>query len=60
MLFMAERVAGLATIPAEELPPLCAIAPALDSAKAAANVIAETFIVNFSFGRWTIQITQTA
>jgi hypothetical protein len=39
------------------LPPLCAIAPALDSAKAVANVIVETFIVNFSFGRWMIQIT---
>jgi len=45
MLFMAERVAGLATLPAEELPPLCAIAPALDSAKAVANAIIETFMV---------------
>jgi hypothetical protein len=52
MLFMAKRVAGLATIPAEESLPLCAIAPALDSARAVANVIVETLIVNFSL--WSV------
>jgi len=48
MLFIAERVAELAAISSRELRLLCAIAPALDSAKAVANVIVETFIVNFS------------
>jgi hypothetical protein len=48
MLFTAERVAELAAISSRELRLLCAIAPALDSAKAVANVIVETFIVNFS------------
>ena len=48
MLFIAERVAEFAAIPSRELPPLCAIAPALDSARTVANVIVETFIVNFS------------
>jgi hypothetical protein len=48
MLFMAERVAGLTAIPPAELPPLCAIAHALDIAKTAASVIGETFIVNSS------------
>jgi hypothetical protein len=52
MLFMAKRVVGLASIPAEESPPLCAIAPALDSARAVANVIVETLIVNFSL--WSV------
>ena len=48
MLFIAERVAELAAISSRELRLLCAIAPALDSARAVANVIVETFIVNFS------------
>jgi hypothetical protein len=48
MLFIAERVAELAAFSSRELPPLFAIALALDSTKAAANVIIETFIVNFS------------
>jgi hypothetical protein len=52
MLFMAKRVAGLATIPAEESLPLCANAPTLDSARAVANVIVETLIVNFSL--WSV------
>jgi hypothetical protein len=47
MLFIAERVAELAAISSRELP-LCAIAPALDSARAVTNVIIATFIVNFS------------
>jgi hypothetical protein len=51
MLFIAERVAEFAAIPSRELPPLCAIAPALDSARAIANVIVEAFIVNFSGAR---------
>jgi hypothetical protein len=45
MLFIAERVAGLTAIRSVELPLLCAIAYVLDSAKAAARVIVETFIV---------------
>src|ERR1700691_4037082 len=45
MLFIAERVAELAAISSRELRLLCAIAPALDSAKTVANVIVETFIV---------------
>ena len=49
---MAERVAELAAILSRELPPLCAIAPALDSARAVANVIVKTFIVNFSL--WSV------
>jgi hypothetical protein len=57
MLFIAERVAEFAAIPSRELPPLCAIAPALDSARTVANVIVETLIVNFSICWWTIQIT---
>jgi hypothetical protein len=57
MLFIAERVAEFAAIPSRELPPLCAIAPALDSARTVANVIVETLIVNFSIWWWTIQIT---
>jgi hypothetical protein len=55
MLFIAERVAELAAISSRELRPLCAIAPALDSAKTVANVIVETFIVFLQLG---IQITQ--
>lgn len=45
MLFIAERVAAISS---NELPPLCAIAPALDNNRAVANVIVETFIVDFS------------
>jgi hypothetical protein len=59
-LFIAERVAGFATISAEELPLLCAIAYVLDSTKAAARVIVETFIIIPHFGRRTIQFAQTA
>jgi hypothetical protein len=47
-MFIAERVAELAAISSRELPPLCAIAHALDSARTVANVNVETFIVNFS------------
>jgi hypothetical protein len=57
MLFIAERVTELAAISSRELPPLCAIAPALESAKTVASVIVETLIVNSPFGRW---ISQTA
>jgi hypothetical protein len=52
MLFIAERVAELRVISSNELPPLCAIAPALDSNRAVANVIVETFIVDFSL--WSV------
>lgn len=52
MLFIAERVAELPAISSRELPPLCAIAPALDSTRTVANVIIETFIVNFSL--WSV------
>jgi hypothetical protein len=45
MLFMTERVAELAAISSSELPPLCAIAIVVDSAKAAASVIIENFMV---------------
>jgi hypothetical protein len=48
MLFIAERIAEPAAISSWELPPLCAIAPALDSDRTVANVIVETFIANFS------------
>ena len=48
MLFIAERAAELPAISSSKLPPLCAIALALDSARTVANVIVETFIVNFS------------
>jgi hypothetical protein len=51
MLFIAERIAELAAMSSRELPPLCAITPALDSARAVANVIVEAFIVNFSGAR---------
>ena len=51
-MFIAERVAELAAISSRELPPLCAIAPALDSARAVANMIVETLIVNFSL--WSV------
>jgi hypothetical protein len=49
MLFIDERVAGLAAIPPEELPPLCAIASVPGSAKTIASVMIETFIVIFLF-----------
>jgi hypothetical protein len=49
---MAERVAELAAISSRELPPLCAIAIVLDSAKTAANVMIETFIVSSSL--WSL------
>jgi hypothetical protein len=45
---MAERVAELAAILSRELPPLCAIAIVLDSAKTTASVMIETFIVSTS------------
>jgi hypothetical protein len=45
MLFMAERVAELAAISSRELPPLCAIAYVLDSAKTDASVMIATFMV---------------
>jgi hypothetical protein len=49
-LFIAERVAGLTAIRSVELPLLCAIANVLDSARATASVIIETFMV-FPFHR---------
>jgi hypothetical protein len=52
MLFIAERAAELPAISSSKLPPLCAIALALDSARTVANVIVETFIVNFSL--WSV------
>jgi hypothetical protein len=52
MLSIAERVTEFAAISSRELPPLCAIAPALDSARTVANAIVETFIVNFSL--WSV------
>jgi hypothetical protein len=52
MLFIAERVAELAAIPSRKFPPLCAIAPALDSARTVAKLIVETFISITPFDRW--------
>jgi hypothetical protein len=52
MLFMAERVAEFAAISSRELPPLCAMAYVLDSAKAVASVIIEIFIVSSSL--WSV------
>jgi hypothetical protein len=44
MPLIAERAAGFTAIPSAELP-LSAIASVLDSAKAVANAIIETFMV---------------
>jgi hypothetical protein len=44
MLFIDERTACLAAM-LEEVPPLCAIAKELDSARTAASAIIEIFIV---------------